>query len=246
MAKSGRSRLAPILLAVFGSLMLLLGLVLNSWLGRLFKPPLWPYALNLSPGVLLIGTAFIINRIVRARLAVIITSCVVSVILFVGTFFLTGEVLWDVSARPETNPSDYKDVLRLCEYPQANWLRHFPADIPENAKNVSFFWHKGFLQSSMFLQLRFVLPGEEIKSLLTQSRGKKAEVPDANKYPHGLPPHQPLRVGETEYRTDWPEQFEIIVFHYGESGHWEKTFNYGLAISVEQNEVVYWTEQPPY
>ncbi|MHC4572681.1 MAG: hypothetical protein ACYS76_00875 [Planctomycetota bacterium] len=53
----------------------------------------------------------------------------------------------------------------------------------------------------------------------------------------------PLCAGETDAR-EWPEDFEILVFHYKKiGGDWAETFNYGVAISVERNEIVYWAEQ---
>ena len=248
MEKTKHSRLVLGLLVVFAFAGLLFGLVMNSWLGMLFKPPKWPQVLNFSPSILLIGTAFIVNKIERGRLAVIITSCVISLVLFVGLLFLNGAICFGSSVRPETDPSNYQDVLAVLGHPETSWLQHFPAGIPENAKDKSLYWAKGFLQSGTILQLRYVLPKGEIESLLAESLGKARQVQETDgDYlgcigPNDLPIPS-LQAGETGY-VDWPKGYKIIVFDAEDHslGSWNHGFSYGVAISEERNEIVYWAE----
>lgn len=252
------SKVPPVLFAIIGVLMLLLGLYFNiDWLGRLFKPPLLMYVVNLLPGVALIGTVFIINKIRRFRLHLIIIILVIIVPLLLGMFFVNGAVGFALSAKPETDPADYQDILELLEYGQWDWLKHFPPCIPENASNVSVYWNKGFLQSSLFLQLRLVLPSHEIQSFLDQSRALAVKTPDSKRSSRDLPPMIPLFVGEIEPLLVWPKDFEIIVFNYGSAGnsndegygtkeYWDIRYSYGVAISTKRNEIIYWGEEYPY
>lgn len=243
MEKTKHSRLVPGLFAVFAFAGLLFGLVMNSWLGMLFKPPKWPQVLNFLPSILLIGTAFIVNKIERGRLAIIITSCVVSLVLFAGLLFLNGAICFGSSVRPETDPSNYQDVLAVLGYPETGWLQHFPAGIPENAKDESLYWAKGFLQSGTILQLRYVLPKGEIEALLAESLGKAKQVQETGgNYISPVGPNDlvipSLRAGETG-DVNWPKGYKIMTFD-GKSGN--HGFGYGVAISIKRNEVVYWAE----
>jgi hypothetical protein len=104
----------------------------------------------------------------------------------------------------------------------------------------------------MFLQLRFVLPGEKIQSLLSESLEEQAMAPDSeSRSSSKLPPFMPFSAGESEPVIEWPEDFNIIVFHcgeygtYPEEGYWDKGFSYGVAISAERNQVVYWSDRVP-
>jgi hypothetical protein len=109
MGKPKRSKLAPVLFVVFGFLMLVFGLEMNSLPDtlRLFKSPKWPYVLNLSPGILMIATAFIINKLKKSRRTMIVTFCVLCPVAVAGLLIVNGALAWELSARPETNPADY-------------------------------------------------------------------------------------------------------------------------------------------
>lgn len=251
------SKAPPFLFVIFGVLMLLLGLYFNfDWLDRLFKPPLFMYMTNLLPGMVMIGASIIINRIKKFRLQLIIIILVLIAPSLLGLFIVNGAVGFERSASPEKDPADYKEILEILEYGQWNWLRHFPPKIPENASNVSLYWNKGFLQSSLFLQLRFELPSDEIQSILEQSRARAAKKPDSKRPLSDLPPVFPLSAGEVEPLLDWPRDFEIIVFNYGKGGnandegygtkeYWDIRYSYGIAISIKRNEIVYWGEEYP-
>jgi hypothetical protein len=168
-------------------------------------------------------------------------------VLLAGLFLLNGAIGCALSARPERHPADYREVLRFLGYPETVWLQHFPESIPENTRNVSFRWDKGFLQSPLAVQLRHELPGQEIRSLLIHNREKVRSLPESSSKNHkpylAKVPSMPPCAGETEARQ-WPEDFEMLVFHYKKTGgDWAETFNYGVAISIERNEIVYWAEQ---
>lgn len=251
------SKAPPILFAIIGVLMLLLGLYFNlDWLDRLFKPPLFMYVANLMPGIAMIGTSLIINRIKRFRLQLIIIIFILIAPSLLGLAIVNGAVVFEQFAMPETEPAYYQDILELLEYGQRKWLKHFPPKIPENASNVSLYWSKGFMQSSLFLQLRLVLPSDEIKSLLDQSRARAAKTLDSKRSLRDLPPISSLYAGEVESLSDWPKDFEIIVFNYGKAGnandegyrtqeYWDIRYSYGVAISIKRNEIIYWSEEYP-
>ena len=247
-----------IVFIVIGCLLLLFGMFLNTWLDRLFKPPYWMFVCNFLPGPGLIGLAFTINKPGRYRKCFIISLSILTPVLCFIMVILTSRVGFYCSARPETDPSDYKDVLEILEYRRRPWLQHFPSSIPGNATNTSFYWGKGFLQADVFMQLRFVLPEAETKTLLNESLKKKTTIPAKLKNSNrDRPPFTPLMAGVKEFIGDWPDDFEIIVFHYGGLGcymdegygtqeYWGEKFSYGIAISQCRNEVVYWTEEYPH
>ena len=252
MAKTKSTKLRDTLFTVIAGIgLLILGLWANAFLhSGSFKPPWWILTVNLLPGSVLIISAFFANKAGRSRM-----PFVISLIGAVCIPILTFVVSFESSVRNETDPADYEDVLAFHLYPHCTWLAHFPPSIPENATNVGFYWAKGFLQSSVIVQLRLTLPEAEIKALLAESRKQRAPVPeklreDGDQY---LAPPMSLYAGEVEYGLDWPEDFEIIVFHYATRALWsdrtDGTYSYGtsdsygVAISQSRNEIVYWTEE---
>ncbi len=180
MAKTKPTKALDTLFAVIGGVLLLLvGLLLSTFLyTRLFKPPWWIFVLNIAPGPVLIASAFVVRKASRFRFALIL-------LLLGAMVLLTFIVGFECSVRAETDPADYEDVLALHGYPHWPWLEHFPPNIPENATNVGFYWDKGFLQGSMCIQLRLVLPESEIKTLSDKSLKKRAAIPDKLKKDNG-------------------------------------------------------------
>ena len=170
---------------------------------------------------------------------------------------LNSGVGFGLSARIETNPKDYKDALKFLGYPQHPWLKHFPKSIPKEATNVSFYCSKHFLQYSFYMQIRFILPAAKITALLDESQKIEAAVPEEIKTSkREKPPFMPLSAGEKELHLEWPDDFKIIVFHYGgpsyykDDGYgtqeyWDGKCSYGIAISQRRSEIVYWTEEYP-
>ena len=247
MDKVKHSRLAPILLTLLGFFLLLFGLLMNSWLGMLFKPPKWAYVLNLLPGVLFVIAAGFFKKIGRRRSLILMGSCAPWVVILVGLFFVNGAIGFTWSVRPETDVTSYRDVLSVLGYPESRWLQHFPQTIPENARSVSFYWNKGFLQSGVAIQLRCELPANEIRSLLIECRAKVQSLSPSvskNKDRHAAKgPFTLLCAGETEPRK-WPQDFEILLLCPDrEADNRTETFSYGVAVRVDRNEVVYWAEE---
>lgn len=251
MKDTKHSKAVPIVLVVLGILLLLFGAWMSSWYDRFFKPPSWQYVVNFLPGIVLASTAFFANRIKRWRVVFIIACVVFFLVAIVLIGLINCGLAFGLSVKPETNPADYQDALKYLGYPERPYLQHFPVPTPKNATDVSFHWTKHFLQGSMDFQLRFTLPPAEIESLLEQSMKRKAKNPEGREPTSRVePPWYGLWAGETEPASEWPEDFQIIVFRYGHAGHYRdptyptgQSYGYGVAISQQRNEIVYWVEE---
>ncbi len=247
-----------VFLGIVSGLLILIGTFFNYGLNRLFKPPKWLFALNYLLGLLPLVSFIIVHKLKKHRKLTISGCCIGILITFFVILILNSVIGFGYSAKPETNVADYKDALERLGYPKREWLSHFPPNIPTNAENANFYWSKGFLQASMFIQLRLTLPKSEIESILKKSQARKVKFPNDRKvFQQDKLPFMPLGAGESEILVEWPEDFEIIVFQYGKPGYykeegygtqeyWDKTYNYGIAVSKQRNEVIYWSEAYPH
>jgi hypothetical protein len=166
-----------------------------------------------------------------------------------------NEVSLDLASTPVTDVSRYEEIRRQFP-PDSPLIKHFPLVIPENAKNVQFYFLPGFLQGGSFIQLRMQLPSDRIKSLQAQFRkaAKRKYIPGA-KDNSPLEETSPTGLGITYeyhfYRGDassdrnFPPHYEILVLEDTRGApkyDWNHPELYGVALDVSTSEIVYWAE----
>lgn len=241
-------RIVLYILFTLGILVLGVGICLNVYWVK-HEPSWMLYVLNMLPGLVFLAMWFV-GKNIHKRGWFLVGLGVPIAIVFSGfvTFCNIGAFWWLDITTPDTDPGCYESVLERYNYPKTEWIRHFPVRIPGNATNVHFYHLQAFLQGGMILQLRCVLPSEEIESLLTESFDKAKQVQETDgdylgfTGPKGLPIPR-LCAGERDY-VHWPKGYKIVVFNAEDHAHgsWNHGFSYGVAISIERYEVVYWAE----
>ena len=164
------------------------------------------------------------------------------------------------------NPRKYSSIL-------ANkWgndlVHHFPKKIPEDAKNVKFFYKMGYMQGGSAMQLRYSASPVKIAELYERfSKKKTRSFQGGNSNDHmnqenGMPTtffytgdkyqaDTNCITGETT-NSKFPEDYEIMIFDWIPSNKekkrrgLERSFNHGkshgVAISKKRNTIVYWAE----
>lgn len=147
-----------------------------------------------------------------------------------------------------TDLSRYTEVRE--QIGDSELARHFPTSIPDNAQNVKFEYVPGFLQGGEIFQLRMKLPQSEIDNLYNEFRPKAknifigGETNDHANLPGGVPTTF-FYTSDTEDQS-FPVDYEILVLNAEPMGtpkfQWNHGFSYGVAISQEKSEIVYWSE----
>jgi hypothetical protein len=148
----------------------------------------------------------------------------------------------------ETNPDKYS--VLLTQWAPTGLVSHFPKSIPTGAKNVRLSEFPGFLQGGAWFQLRLTLPPGEV-AMAYESASTNAKdfydggnsLTSVNAKKGGLP-------GTGFYTSDnkdhnFPSDYRIFVFAALSAGGnaWDHGQSYGLVISKERNEVIYYAEQ---
>jgi hypothetical protein len=153
--------------------------------------------------------------------------------------------------------SRYNSKYRVADYlhvreqiGDSELIRHFPPTVPDNATNVKFAYFGGFMQSGAYIQLRLQLPQDEIAKLSKEYHSKAKYMfiggnksDHANK-PDGVPTTN-FYTGDTEDGS-FPENYETLVLNAKPEGtsdfKWNHGQSYGVVISLENSEIIYWAE----
>jgi len=140
-----------------------------------------------------------------------------------------------------TNPARYAQILAQLHSQvddPAITLAHFPPAIPPGANNVRFFYRPHFLQGGTILQLRCRLPATQVNQIAAATTA--ATRPTTQRADYG-----PVNFRDAA-NTGWadlPPDFQIYILgskmdQFG--AEWK--YQYGIAISLQSNEVIYWLE----
>ncbi|RCJ16739.1 hypothetical protein A6S26_32815 [Nostoc sp. ATCC 43529] len=167
-----------------------------------------------------------------------------------GSFFLRKAFSNTSEAEIITDTTRYKEIRNQL-WSDLDQLKHFPNQIPADAKDIRIAYSPGFLQGGSFFQIRLKQSPEKIKKLLSQYRNNakhKYRGGDTNDHinqPNGVPTtffYTNDSSGET-----FPDAYEILVLDAtdrGKSGFkWNHGDSYGVAINSSASEIIYWAEQ---
>lgn len=167
-----------------------------------------------------------------------------------GSFFLRKAFSNTSELEIITDTTRYKEIRNQL-WSDPGQLKHFPNQIPADAKDIRIAYSPGFLQGGSFFQIRLKQSPEEIKKLLSQYRNNakhKYRGGDTNDHIN-----QPNGVPTTFFYTNdssggtFPDAYEILVLDAtdrGKSGFkWNHGDSYGVAINSSASEIIYWAEQ---
>jgi hypothetical protein len=131
-------------------------------------------------------------------------------------------------------------------------IKHFPKQIPADTKHVRFVYSPGYMQAGNILQLRLKQPQAKIAALLVEyEKVATAKYRGGNSNEHI---NQPNGVPTTFFHTSddttdnsFPFNYKILVLGVKNKGSkdfkWNHGNSYGVAISPQTEEIVYWAEE---
>ena len=187
--------------------------------------------------------------IVKKIIQVVLITCslaIVSLIYLIGRDF-------DEGLKPVTDPSQYGAIL--AKFDNSLTVKHFPLQVPANAKNVRLYYLPGFLQGATFLQLRMKLDPEQIEIIeaefIKQAKrkyipGAKNNSPTEEDSPTGMKVEYTYKsyIGEST-GVSFPSNYKLLVLEDTRGAptyNWKHSDVYGVAIDPATTEVVYWLE----
>ena len=240
-AADRRAWLAP---AALSLLFLLLSAALCLLLNRYALAPNYALALIFFlPAAGLAAVALYMRR--RGGDSAFVPACVVlsAVCLLLGVFLTGGAILLG-SVRAETaDPETYEKVLELGGYPGDPALGYFPAQIPEGAQNVQFYYLSGWGGTTVALQYG----ADDSKMTQYESACARAarwsgSLRDGDAAGYGVYASSlPFYEGE----EDIPADLTLYVLYF--KGDGAQTLNHGqfclAAISREEGEILYLANQ---
>lgn len=233
---------------IVGVLLLLFGF----WIDVLWipdHPAGWLYFLNLLPGVLLLLTWYLASKYSKTRWVIIIAGILISfVVSSFAVFFNVIGGAFVAATKPVTDVTQYKEIRE--QMGDSELTHHFPLSIPENAKNVQFEYLPKFLQGGGHFQLRMELPQSEINELIAKFQPQAkykfigGDRSDHSNMEGGVPTTYFYTSGTDEYSFD--DSYEILVLNAEAGGtpdfQWNHGYSYGVVISLEKSEIIYWAE----
>ena len=131
----------------------------------------------------------------------------------------------------------YESILKEWKEFAPDMVNHFPEAIPPDAQNTEFYFQPGFLQMGSRIELRYKSTPGNIKSLYEQFSKLKTHANQGEillvHFVTGRNNADIIELGE-----DW------VAMHFEEcpDNLREHTKEYGVMISREKNEIIYWAE----
>lgn len=246
-----RSAIPEFALSLLSFIFLVVMIIFNIFLSR------YMHWLNLAvfslPMVffLLIAWLRITNKM-RKRVSAILL--VFFTLVFVVVMFFNLIFMMVLEATSETKDvGEYGKIMFLYNQPKNKSLAHFPKELPKTASEIRFFEQPQFLQGGSSIFLRYKTSVEEL-NLLSQKYSKTAKVVlksgeyDWDSYKNNgqnkdisLPGVFDEAIGYSEL----PGDFDIIVIDSKpyQTNNWNHGYTYGLAISKQKQEVLFWSEE---
>jgi len=167
-----------------------------------------------------------------------------------GSFFIRTTFRSTSEPRIITDTSRYKEIRNQL-WSNNNQVKHFPNEIPVDAKGVRIAYSPGFLQGGSFFQIKLKQPPKKIEKLLSQYKNSAkhkyigGNTNDHIKQPNGVP--------TTFFYTNdppgesFPATYEILVLDAADKGRpgfkWNHGNSYGVAINSSASEIIYWAEK---
>ncbi|MBD2525754.1 hypothetical protein [Nostoc sp. FACHB-133] len=167
-----------------------------------------------------------------------------------GSFFIRTAFSSTSEPKIITDTSRYKEIRNQL-WSDNDRVKHFPNQIPTDAKDVHIAYSPEFLQGNTFFQIRLKQPPNKIEKLLSQYRNSaKYKYRGGNTNDHI---NQLNGVPTTFFYTSdsstesFPATYEILVLNADDKGRpgfkWNHGDSYGVAINTSASEIIYWSEK---
>jgi hypothetical protein len=136
------------------------------------------------------------------------------------------------------NPKFYERILKVNGYPQNYNIEHFPATIPEDAKNILFHYNPAFLQGGEIFSLRFKVASTDLaayeKGFLENGKTLDPAASEHNFFENMF--------SNAGYDI-LPEDFTIYVFSSNpyKQGDWNHGRVSLSAISTLRREIIFYS-----
>jgi hypothetical protein len=237
-----------------GILILAVGLWLDvEWFPHSLSPVF--YIINIFPGFMLMGSWFFASSLASKfpqrywvwtffgfGILVTLFGLILALYANFGVAMIMGVTT------PIRDTAQYEEIL---EYDDDELVSHFPPHIPGNATKVAFYYSPPFMQGGSHLQLHCKLPSPQIDAVLEEYLPAARQIQDGtgnvleSSNEQSYIPSTSLFYEENSETVPMPEDFLVLILDAEpyESGNWNHGYIYGVAVSAERQEVIYWTER---
>ena len=155
---------------------------------------------------------------------------------------------------PVTTRYAYQPILKY-RWESKDIVEHFPAEIPDEAKDIKFYYRAGLMQGGTAIEVRMQMPDMEFNSIVQKHRamaklildhlGKDNDTNSQEKV-YFAPPLKFYTVSRAEL-TDEDERgpltdgYEIFLLHSKKhKSYWNHGKTAGIAVCQARNEIIYW------
>ena len=167
-----------------------------------------------------------------------------------GSFFMRRNFSSTSEPKIITDTSRYKEIRNQL-WSNNDQIKHFPNEIPTDAKSVHIAYSPEFLQGSSFFQIRLKQPPNKIEKLLSEYRNsakhkyRGGNTNDHINQPNGVP--TTFFYTSDSHTESFPATYEILVLNADNKGRpgfkWNHGDSYGVAINSSASEIIYWYEK---
>jgi hypothetical protein len=154
-----------------------------------------------------------------------------------------------VEPRIETSPQKYSTLI--TQWTPTGLVAHFPNPLPATASNIKLSAFPGFLQGGAWFQVRLTLPAAEVSKVYGDASKIAKDFYDGGTQftsvtskTNGLPGTY-FHTSDNEKHVEFPADYRIFVFVAQDAGGnppWQSGTSYGVVISKQRNEVIYYAE----
>ena len=166
-----------------------------------------------------------------------------------GSLFLRRSFSSTREPKIITDTSRYKEIRNQL-WSDNDQVKHFPNEIPTDAKNVRIAYSPES-QGTSFFQIRLKQPPNKIEKLLSQYRScalhnyRGGSTNDHINQPNGVP--TTFFYTSDSHTESFPASYEILVLNTEDKGRpgfkWNHGNSYGVAINTSASEIIYWSEK---
>lgn len=155
---------------------------------------------------------------------------------------------------PVTTRYAYQPILKY-RWENKYIVEHFPAEIPDEAKDIKFYYRAGLMQGGTTIELRMQMPEREFDSIEQTHRAiaklildhlrKDNDTKSQEKF-YFAPPLMFYTVSTAELTDEYqagplPAGYEIFLLHSKKyKRYWNHGKSAGIAVSQARKEIIYW------
>jgi hypothetical protein len=154
---------------------------------------------------------------------------------------------------PVTTIYAYKPILKY-RWENRSLVEHFPTAIPEEAKDVKFYYRAGLWQGGTTIELRMEIPGKAFDSIVDKHRSMAKLTLNHLGKPINTRPEEkdsftPSLYYHTVSRAEIYDEdhigplladYKIFLLHL--EGYWNHGKTAGIAVDQTKREIIYWAE----